>query len=141
MVRRLNGRLPWVVACAAMLSLALASPALAQSTGMIRGVVKDAAGKPVEGAKVNIDAEANNRHFDTKSDKKGEFLQIGLAPGAYKVTAEKDKVVSAPSPVTGRIAAGSPVRLGGGAGGAGPGGVAPEAAAKTAALKKSFEEG
>ena len=104
MVRRLNGRLPWLVACAAVLSLALGSPALAQSTGMIRGVVKDAAGKPVEGAKVNIDAEANNRHFDTKSDKKGEFLQIGLAPGAYKVTAEKDKVVSPPSPVTVRIA-------------------------------------
>ena len=63
---------------------------------MVRGVVKDAAGKPVEGAKVNIDADGNNRHFETKSDKKGEFLQIGLAPGAYKVTAEKDKVASAP---------------------------------------------
>jgi hypothetical protein len=63
MVRRLNGRLPWLVACAAALTLALGSPALAQSTGMVRGVVKDAAGKPVEGAKVNIDADANNRHL------------------------------------------------------------------------------
>jgi tetratricopeptide (TPR) repeat protein len=140
MVRRLNGRLPWLVACAAALSLAFVSPALAQSTGMVRGVVKDAAGKPVEGAKVNIDADGTNRHFDTKTDKKGEFLQIGLAPGAYKVTAEKDKVVSAPSPVTVRIAAGNPITLvlGGGAGAAG---VSPEAAAKTAALKKSFDEG
>ena len=139
MVRRLNGRLPWLVACAAVLSLASVSPALAQSTGMIRGVVKDPAGKPVEGAKVNIDADANNRHFDTKTDKKGEFLQIGLAPGAYKVSAEKDKVLSAPSMVTVRIAGGNPITLvlGGGAGG----GVSPEAAAKTAALKKSFEEG
>ncbi len=87
---------------------------------MVRGVVKDAAGKPVEGAKVNIDADANNRHFDTKSDKKGEFLQIGLPPGPYKVTAEKDKVVSAPSMVTVRIAAGNPITLvlGGGGGGA-----------------------
>ena len=50
-------------------------------------------GKPVEGAKITIDVhDANNRHFDAKSDKKGEFLQIGLRPGAYKVTAEKDKV-------------------------------------------------
>ena len=138
MVRRLNGRLPWLVACAAVLSLASVSPALAQSTGMIRGVVKDAAGKPVEGAKVSIDADANNRHFDTKSDKKGEFLQIGLAPGGYKVTAEKDKVLSPPSTVTVRIAAGSPITLvlGGGAPGADP-----AVAAKTAALKKSFEEG
>jgi tetratricopeptide (TPR) repeat protein len=140
MVRRLNGRLPWLVACAAVLSLTLVSPALAQSTGMVRGVVKDAAGKPVEGAKVSIDSDANNRHFDTKSDKKGEFLQIGLAPGPYKVTAEKDKVVSVPSMVTVRIASGSPITLvlGGGGGG---GGLSPEAAAKQVAMKKAFEEG
>ena len=139
MVRRLNGRLPWLVACAAVVTLALVSPARAQSTGMVRGVVKDASGKPVEGAKISIDAEANNRHFETKSDKKGEFIQIGLAPGAYKLTAEKDKVASAASPVTVRIAAGAPITLvlGGGAGG----GVSPEMAAKTAALKKTFEEG
>ena len=139
MVRRLNGRLPWLALCAAVVSLAFVPPALAQSTGMIRGVVKDAAGKPVEGAKVNIDSEANNRHFDTKSDKKGEFLQIGLAPGPYKVTAEKDKVASAASAVTVRIANASPITLVLGGGGAG--GASPEAAAKGAALKKTFEEG
>src|SRR3954452_1857121 len=121
MVRRLNGRLPWVVACAAMLSLALASPALAQSTGMIRGIVKDAAGKPVEGAKVSIDADANNRHFDTKSDKKGEFLQIGLAPGAYRVSAEKDKIASAQRAVTVRIANANPITFVLGGGGGAPG--------------------
>src|SRR5206468_10906235 len=109
-------------------------------TGMIRGVVKDAAGKPVEGAKVNIDADANNRHFDTKTDKKGEFLQIGLAPGPYKVTAEKDKVMAAAVPVTVRIAGGNPITLVLGAGGTGAG-TSPEAAAKSAALKKTFEEG
>jgi tetratricopeptide (TPR) repeat protein len=138
MVRRLNGRLPWLALCAAVVSLAFVPPAFAQSTGMIRGVVKDAAGKPVEGAKVNIDSEANNRHFDTKSDKKGEFLQIGLAPGPYKVTAEKDKVASAASAVTVRIANASPITLVLGGGGAG---ASPEAAAKGAALKKTFEEG
>ena len=138
MVRRLNGRLPWLVACAAVFTLALGSPAFAQSTGMVRGVVKDAAGKPVEGAKVTIDADANNRHFETKSDKKGEFLQIGLAPGAYKVTAEKDKVVSPPSNVTVRIASGNPITLVLGGGG---GGVSPEVAAKATAMKKAFEEG
>ena len=139
MVRRLNGRLPWLVACAAVIILTLVSPALAQSTGMVRGVVKDVSGKPVEGAKINIDAEANNRHFETKSDKKGEFIQIGLAPGAYKVIAEKDKVASPASPVTVRIAAGAPITLV--LGGGGPGGPSPEMAAKTAALKKTFEEG
>ena len=137
MVRRLNGRLPWLVACAAVVTLAFVSPALAQSTGMVRGVVKDASGKPVEGAKVNIDAEGNNRHFDTKSDKKGEFIQIGLPPGAYKVSAEKDKVMSPASSVTVRIASGNPITLVLGAGG----GPSAENAAKTAALKKTFEEG
>ena len=139
MVRRLNGRLPWLVACAAVMILALVSPALAQSTGMVRGVVKDVSGKPVEGAKINIDADANNRHFETKSDKKGEFIQIGLAPGAYKVIAEKDKVASPAAPVTVRIAAGAPMTLV--LGGGGPGGPSPEVLAKTAALKKTFEEG
>ena len=140
MVRRLNGRLPWLVACVAVLTLALVSPAFAQSTGMVRGVVKDASGKPVDGAKISIDAEANNRHFETKSDKKGEFIQIGLPPGAYKVSAEKEKVVSGPTSITVRIAAASPITLVLG-GGAAAGGVSPEAAAKTAALKRTFEEG
>lgn len=137
MVRRFNGRLLWLAAGAAVLTLALGSTARAQSTGMVRGVVKDASGKPVDGAKINIDSDANNRHFETKSDKKGEFIQIGLAPGPYKVTAEKDKVASASTPVTVRIAAGPPVTLVLGT----AGGATPEMAAKTAALKKTFEEG
>src|SRR3954463_5160425 len=128
MVRGLNGRHRWGVACAALFALSLAVPAAAQSTGMVRGSVKDAAGKPVEGAKVSIDADANNRHFETKSDKKGEFVQIGLPPGAYKVSAEKDKVASAPSTVTVRIANANPITLVLGGGGAA--GASPEMAAK-----------
>src|ERR1051326_3502070 len=137
MVRGLNGRHPWLVACAALFALSLTLPAAAQSTGMVRGSVKDPTGKPVEGAKISIDAEANNRHFETKSDKKGEFVQIGLPPGQYKVSAEKDKVVAAPIPVQVRIGSGNPISLVLGAGG----GVTPEAAAKNAELKKAFEEG
>jgi len=137
MVRGLNGRHLWLVACAALFALSLTMPAAAQSTGMIRGSVKDATGKPVDGAKVSIDADANNRHFETKSDKKGEFVQIGLPPGAYKVSAEKDKTVAAPMPVQVRIGSGAPITLVLGAGG----GVTPEAAAKNAELKKAFEEG
>ena len=137
MVRPLNGRPLWLVACAALVAMAITLPAAAQSTGMIRGVVKDASGKTVEGAKVIIEGEGNNRRFEAKSDKKGEFVQIGLAPGPYKVTAEKDKQASAPSMVSVRIAAGAPLTLVIGAGG----GASPEAAAKNAELKKTFEEG
>jgi Flp pilus assembly protein TadD len=137
MVRPVNGRHRWLVACAALVATAMALPAAAQSTGMVRGVVKDAAGKPVEGAKVMVEAEGNNRRFETKSDKKGEFVQIGLAPGSYKVTAEKDKLASAPTPVNVRISPGAPLTLVLGAGG----GASPEVAAKNAELKKTFEEG
>ena len=140
MVRRLNGRLPWLVACAAVAALALALPAAAQSTGMVRGVVKDAArASPSKARRSSSTPKANNRHFDTKSNKKGEFMQIGLPPGPYKVTAEKDKVVSAPSTVDVRIGdrptpnAGPRRRRAPAA--------SKEAAAKNAALKKTFEEG
>jgi len=139
MVRGLNGRHGRVMACAALFALALAMPAAAQSTGLVRGEVKDATGKPVEGAKILIDAEATNRHFETKSDKKGQFQQIGLPPGNYRVSAEKDKVTSPVVPVNVRIAGSAPVTLVLGAGG--PGGASPEAAAKNAELKKTFEEG
>ena len=54
MVRGLNGRHGCVVACAALFALALTMPAAAQSTGLVRGEVKDATGKPVEGAKLTI---------------------------------------------------------------------------------------
>jgi len=138
MVRLLNGRHLWLAVCASLVAMAMTLPAAAQSTGMVRGVVKDAAGKPVEGAKITVEAEGNNRRFETKSDKKGEFVQIGLAPGQYKVTAEKDKVMSAPTPVNVRVSPGAPMTLVLGAGG---GGASPEVAAKNAELKKAFEEG
>ena len=61
MVRPLNGRHLWRVACAALVALAIALPVAAQSTGMIRGVVKDASGKTVEGAKIIIEGGATVR--------------------------------------------------------------------------------
>src|SRR5437660_1227975 len=93
MVRRLNGRLPWLVACAAVLALASASPALAQSTGMIRGVVKDAAGKPVEGAKDNDKAEAAyKKAIELKADYAEAYN--GLA-NVYNATRKFDLAAAA----------------------------------------------
>jgi tetratricopeptide (TPR) repeat protein len=137
MVSRLNGRLPWLVACVTVLSLAIAAPALAQSTGMIKGVVKDAEGKPVEGAKVVIDmVEGVSRHFETKTNKKGEFIQIGLQGGPYKVSAEKDKLSSNVADVRVSISRPAEANLVLGAGGP-----SKEVAAKNAELKKTFDEG
>jgi tetratricopeptide (TPR) repeat protein len=124
----------------ALLALSIAMPAAAQSTGMVKGVVKDAQGQPVDGAKVSIDmSEGVTRHFETKSNKKGEFVQIGLPPGAYNISAEKDKQGSSPMQTRVRVGSPSEVNL---VIGAGIGATASkEAAAKTAELKKAFEEG
>jgi Tfp pilus assembly protein PilF len=67
----------------------LASPASAQS-GQIRGKVVDAKGGPVDGAKVVIqNVDTSGHSLETKTNKKGEYIQIGLAPGKYKITVSK----------------------------------------------------
>ena len=76
--------------CAFVLAFAvLATPASAQ-TGQIKGKVLDAENKPVEGAKVTLQAKDTNGKFDLKTNKKGEFMQIGVPPGDYDVIAEKE---------------------------------------------------
>jgi Tfp pilus assembly protein PilF len=82
-------------ACAVAVVLTLAASAFAQS--VVRGKVQDAQGKPVEGATVVFEAEGTNRKMQTTSDKKGEFLQVGLQSGGYQVTASKDGVGTATS--------------------------------------------
>lgn len=85
----------WSLAiCALVAGLALvAAPASAQ-TGQVKGKVIDAQNKPVEGAKITIiNVNMQNRKFETKTKKDGNFLQIGLPTGDYKITAEKDGMV------------------------------------------------
>jgi cytochrome c-type biogenesis protein CcmH/NrfG len=75
--------------CAIVLGLAAAAaPAWAQTGGM-KGKVVDAENKPVDGATVTLLQADTNSKFTLKT-KKGEFMQIGLPPGNYTVTAEKD---------------------------------------------------
>jgi len=137
MIRRVNGRLLGLAACAAAFALAVAVPAQAQSTGMVRGTVKDAQGQPVDGATVKIDMSSGTaRHFETKSNKKGEFVQIGLPPGDYKVVAEKDKTTS--NEAGGRVSISRPLDVTLVLGAGGP---SKEMAAKAAELKKTFEDG
>ncbi len=77
----------------ALFLVSLGAPALAQSTGMVKGKVMDLQGQPVDQAKVLIEfADGMNRKYETKTNKKGEFIQIGLQPGNYRVTAEKEGV-------------------------------------------------
>lgn len=71
----------------------LAAPALAQ-TGGVRGKVVDAKGQPVEGAEVVIQSKESARKLQVKTNARGEFVQIGVFPGEYVITAAKDNLKS-----------------------------------------------
>src|SRR5262249_13186855 len=63
----------------------------AQSTGAVRGRVVDEKGAAVPEAQVTLEFQGGvTRKFDTKTNKKGEFTQVGLTPGVYRITAGKD---------------------------------------------------
>jgi tetratricopeptide (TPR) repeat protein len=83
-------RRPYITAAFLLLVLGAAVPAAAQ-TGTVRGKVVDEKGQPVAGAVIRIEAvDGMGRKFQVKSNNRGEFVQIGLAPGQYRFTAEKD---------------------------------------------------
>jgi tetratricopeptide (TPR) repeat protein len=80
-----------VAVCTLAFGLALvASPAAAQS-GQIKGKVVDAQGNIVEGATISIEnLDKGSKPLQTKTNKKGEYIQVGLYPGKYRITAAKD---------------------------------------------------
>ena len=135
MIRPLNGRHLWLFVLVLLGSFALAHPVFAQG-GMIQGVVKDAKGEPIENAKVTMEAQANNRRFEVKTDKKGEFVQVGLPSGIFNVTAEKDKM-SATNPTQVRAGAQSTVNFVL----TSVSNLSPEAAKKMVDSQKAFNEG
>jgi tetratricopeptide (TPR) repeat protein len=73
-------------ALALVVGLLLSAPAFAQS--IVKGIVVDAQGKPVANASVLMEStQAGSRRMETKTNAKGEFLQVGLPSGEYNVTA------------------------------------------------------
>lgn len=78
-----------LLACAITFGLVFAAfPAYAQ-TGQIKGKITDPQGQPIDAAKVVLYNQQTNRSLETKSNKKGEYIQVGLSPGKYTVTATK----------------------------------------------------
>ena len=68
----------------------VAAPAFAQG-GAVKGKVTDAQGQIVVGAAVSIENVTNGtKAIVTKTDKKGEYIQVGLSAGDYKITITKD---------------------------------------------------
>jgi tetratricopeptide (TPR) repeat protein len=65
-------------------------------TGTARGKVVDDAGQGIVDVKVVLEYQGGvTRHYETKTNKKGEFTQVGLFPGDYKIAAGKDGYVAA----------------------------------------------
>jgi Flp pilus assembly protein TadD len=135
MIRRFSSRLAWQLALVSLVVLGFALPAAAQ--GMITGTVVDAQGNPVADAKITIEqTDGVTRKFETKSDKKGSFIQIGLQSASFKVTAEaKAGTATATARVSQRGPSNVKLVIGGGTGND------PAVAAKTAELRKAFDEG
>src|SRR4029077_20105010 len=92
----------------------------------------------IDGAKVLIESTESNRKFETTTNKKGEFTQIGLQSGAYKVSVEKDKMASS-SQV--RVRQGAPAIANFVLAPGMQPGMTPELAAKNAETMKTFQEG
>jgi Tfp pilus assembly protein PilF len=122
----------------------VAAPAFAQS-GQIKGKVTDAKDQPVEGATVlieNIDKGA--RPITTKSNKKGEYIQVGLYPGQYRITAQKDDLKVTQEVRVSLDMLVHDIKLvsgGGGAGGTASKEDVAKAKAKAEAMTKAFADG
>jgi len=61
-------------------------PVFAQATGSVKGVCKDATGKPITDGTVEWLSQDTGRKYTLKLNKKGEYFSLGVAPGKYKVT-------------------------------------------------------
>jgi tetratricopeptide (TPR) repeat protein len=87
----------------------LATPAQAQ-TGTARGKVADAKGQPIVDAKVTIEFQGGvTRKFEVKTNKKGEYMQVGMQPGPYRLTAAKEGFQ--PGVIDFRISLGDPTEV------------------------------
>jgi tetratricopeptide (TPR) repeat protein len=72
------------------LALGLCVPsAVAQASGTVKGVCKDAQGNPIPDAIVVWTNTENGQKYTLKTNKKGEYFSLGISPGKYNVTLYK----------------------------------------------------
>jgi tetratricopeptide (TPR) repeat protein len=93
-----------------LVGLGLVAPPAQAQTGTARGRVTDAQGQPLADAKVLIEYQGGvTRKFEVKTNKKGEFMQVGMQPGPYRFTASKEGYQ--PGQVDFRISLGDPTQV------------------------------
>ena len=113
-------------------AVCLSPGAASAQTGTARGKVLDEKGQGLADAAVLMEYQGPmTRKFETKTNKKGEFTQVGMQPGVYRVTATKEGYAG--SFVEAKIILGDPTYL--------PDiKLVPKAAAAAAAADKGMEE-
>jgi tetratricopeptide (TPR) repeat protein len=80
-----------LIAAVLLGGLGLAAQSAQAQTGTARGKVFDAQGQPLQDAKVLIEFQGGiTRKFEVKTNKKGEYMQVGMQPGPYRFTASKE---------------------------------------------------
>jgi tetratricopeptide (TPR) repeat protein len=62
----------------------------AQATGSVKGVCKDQQGNPIVGATVTWFSAETGRKYELKTNKKGEYFSLGIAPAQYNVSLSQD---------------------------------------------------
>jgi tetratricopeptide (TPR) repeat protein len=85
-----------LIAASLVLGVGLLAPPAQAQTGTARGKVFDTKGEPIKDVKVKIEFQGGiTRQFEVKTNKKGEYMQVGMQPGPYRFTAEKEGYMSA----------------------------------------------
>jgi tetratricopeptide (TPR) repeat protein len=81
----------FIVPLLLVLVVSLCAPfVLAQTTGSVKGVCKDVDGKPITQADVEWLGTETGHKYTIKTNNKGEYFSLGIAPGKYNVTLRKD---------------------------------------------------
>jgi tetratricopeptide (TPR) repeat protein len=94
----------------AVLSLGLFAADAHAQMGAVRGKVLDDTGAPAVEAQVRLLFKGQlNKDVTIKTNKKGEYMQVGLPPGSYEVTVTKDGF--APMTFTASVGAGGPTDM------------------------------
>jgi len=65
-------------------------PAFAQASGTVKGVCKDQQGTPIADGVVVWANQDNGQKYTLKTNKKGEYFSLGIAPGSYVITLYKN---------------------------------------------------
>jgi tetratricopeptide (TPR) repeat protein len=74
-----------------VLAMGLSAPlALSQTTGSVKGVCKDADGKPIAQAEVEWSSVDTGHKYTIKTNNRGEYFSLGITPGKYNIVLRKD---------------------------------------------------